>query len=146
MSNVCLWKRTLDSWTLDFGLWTISEFESTASNYHRRSAHAHFFNFSGRAFDFQADAARAFDEVTLFDPKLINAVRRFHSGRVVINEITAQGTGGAPLCGILSDVLTDKEARVRPSTANFNCLAREGITSHDAGRGKAVALINLFQQ
>src|SRR5687767_15581694 len=109
-------------WTLDFG--QLSELHNTLRHDHGRATDAHFIYSSRRAFHFQANAARTLDEVALFNHKLVNAINRFDASRIVMNQITTQRPGRAARRRILTDVLADKEACMRPSFANFECFAR----------------------
>src|ERR1044072_7530559 len=124
----------------------ILKLQNAARDYYRLAAHAHLVNSARRAFDFQTNPAGTINKITLFNSKLVNAIHRINPGGVVIHEITTQRSGRAARRRIFTDVLSDKESRVRPRLANFHRLAREGITASRASTRKAVAGVDFFQQ
>src|SRR5438105_13971336 len=122
------------------------KFKSSARDHHGRSADANLFDAAGLALNFEADAARTIDEVTLLDNETRDAVLSFDARRVMIDQVTAQWPSRAAGGRIFADILSDEESRVGACFADFDRLACEGITPGGVRFSEIATLVYLVEQ
>jgi len=99
---------------------------------HSLSAHSNLFHGTCGAGYFKVNAARALDEVALFDHEFVFPVDRFDSGGAMMDQIGAQRTAGAAGCGIFRDIVSRrKKSRMRPRllepVSGFRCMRPGGM-------------------
>src|SRR5438552_8021106 len=111
---------------------------------HRRSTHANLLNFTFLAPDLEADPAGTINEIALLDHEFVNTIDWIDTGRTMMDQITAQRPRGAAGGRIFTNVLSNKEARMRARFANFDRLASECVATGCATE-RIAAFVNLAE-
>jgi hypothetical protein len=116
---------------LDFGPGLYIDFAPRDD--HRWSTYLYILDGAGLSAYIQIYPAGPLHKVALFDDEFITAVCLFNARGAMMDQITAQRTGGASGGRIFGDVIGGrKETRMRARFANLNCLACESMATGSA--------------
>ena len=114
----------------------------SSRNEHCLSTDLHFFDVTWLPLYFEVNPAWPVDKITLLNDEFISAVIRFQRQAAVMHKVSAQCSARAARRRIFGNIVCRSEkARMCTRLANFECFARERVTT-----GAAVTSVNISQQ